>query len=294
MKLFGSLLVASAFGATIWGPGNKSDIPRSEISSGLDKLESGLDHIMGGMPERPESPHSGHKSGSPKSGHKSGSGHQMSGKKDEKHNRNGCGGNCGAAENTNVNFAPVNTNVQNFINIETDINTNINVGVGGGSSSGGHHFNPIGIHHPHGEGDGIEEEWTDNPTTTKSTTTESTATESTTKTPTTKSTTTTKTPTTKTTTSKSTTTTKTPATKPPTTKTTTTLETTTATCNDNQYYSNPSDCRKFFHCDLRHAIPGHMVPFDCQNGLAFDMTILGCNFEASVDCCNGQRPCNGL
>jgi len=175
------LLVASAFGASIWGPGKKSEIPRTGISSG--KVESAIDHIKSGMPDRPErpgrpeSPQSGHKSGSPKSGNKSGSGrksgpghrspnhsphrgpgHPMSGKKDEKHHQNGCGGNCGEADNTNVNFAPVNTNVQNFVNIETDINTNINVGAGGGSSNGGHHFKPIGIHHPHGEADEVEDE----------------------------------------------------------------------------------------------------------------------------------------
>ena len=33
--------------------------------------------------------------------------------------------------NTKINYAPVNTNVQNFVDIETDIETNINVNWGG-------------------------------------------------------------------------------------------------------------------------------------------------------------------
>ena len=44
--------------------------------------------------------------------------------------------NCG--DNTNVNYAPVNTNVENFVNIETDVETNINVNIGGDSLG---HFN---------------------------------------------------------------------------------------------------------------------------------------------------------
>ena len=35
--------------------------------------------------------------------------------------------------NVNVNYAPVNTNVQNFVNVETEVETNINVNQGQGS-----------------------------------------------------------------------------------------------------------------------------------------------------------------
>ena len=34
--------------------------------------------------------------------------------------------------NANINYAPVNTNMQNFVNIETDVNTNINLNLNGG------------------------------------------------------------------------------------------------------------------------------------------------------------------
>ena len=42
------------------------------------------------------------------------------------------------AGDKNVNYAPVNTNVQNFVNVETDVETNININLGGGSKG---HFN---------------------------------------------------------------------------------------------------------------------------------------------------------
>lgn len=46
---------------------------------------------------------------------------------DMEHDKKGCN-DCGSNQNTN--YAPVNTNVQNFVNIETDIDTNINVNMG--------------------------------------------------------------------------------------------------------------------------------------------------------------------
>ena len=67
----------------------------------------------------------------------------------------GCN-NCGSSQNTN--FAPVNTNMQNFVNIETDIETNINVNMGGGGPSHGkspHHD----MDSPHHEMDELFEEY---------------------------------------------------------------------------------------------------------------------------------------
>ena len=46
---------------------------------------------------------------------------------DKEHGCSDCGG-----SSVNSNYAPVNTNVQNFVNIETEIDTNINVNMGGG------------------------------------------------------------------------------------------------------------------------------------------------------------------
>ena len=39
-----------------------------------------------------------------------------------------CGGKCGG--DVNSNYAPINSNVQNFVNVETDINTNFNMNIG--------------------------------------------------------------------------------------------------------------------------------------------------------------------
>jgi len=46
----------------------------------------------------------------------------------EKAPEKGCGGNCRG--DLNSNFAPINSNVQNFVNVDTDINTNINMNMG--------------------------------------------------------------------------------------------------------------------------------------------------------------------
>jgi len=66
----------------------------------------------------------------------------------------------------NSNYAPVNTNVQNFVNIETEIETNINVngGGGGGGGHGGHHFAPNRPHHDHDHEDDHEDDHDDEAT----------------------------------------------------------------------------------------------------------------------------------
>merc|ERR1712066_732753 len=183
MKLIGSLLVASAYGAVvpragIWGKKSPA-YPRtgsgkySSFASVVDDVMSGgfrsphpkpehkpesdhgHDHEMDrpriGRPDRPWGSGSGrrsgsaHRSGSPDSGRRSGSGHK-SGK--------GCN-NCGGTVNSN--YAPVNTNVQNFVNIETEIETNINVQGGGRGGHGGQNFQP-GPRPDHDDKDNHEED----------------------------------------------------------------------------------------------------------------------------------------
>ena len=79
---------------------------------------------------------------------------------------------------------------------------------------------------------------------------------------------------------------------PSTSKTTTTKTTTTlgpGQCTHGKYYPDPSTCEKYNLCSNNN-----LIPFECAPGLSFDENIGTCNWSSEVDCCSGQRPCNGL
>jgi len=57
-------------------------------------------------------------------------------------------------------------------------------------------------------------------------------------------------------------------------------------CNNGALYPHASSCQKYYQC-------ANNVLFEnsCGAGLYFDTNASNCNWEAAVDCCNGQRPC---
>lgn len=152
MKLIGSILIASAFAGPKSWFGNSPSKDMGPMSGSPQSGKSQWDRPNMEWPMRsPKSPKHERSEKSPKSGHAPHSPHSsphspMDGKNFEmiveklvkelmkqtgdKHHGNGCT-DCGGSS-VNSNYAPVNTNVQNFVNIETEIDTNINVNMGGG------------------------------------------------------------------------------------------------------------------------------------------------------------------
>lgn len=81
----------------------------------------------------------------------------------------------------------------------------------------------------------------------------------------------------------------------PSTEETTTKSTTKSTqkppsgdCVTGKYYPDPNDCGGYFVCDHGY----EMVQGHCGPGLYWDTKINACNWPASVDCCDGKRPCS--
>merc|ERR1719238_1201808 len=146
MKLIASVLFAAALaspsGRGRSGSGSgKSGSPASPGSgrSASSMWDDVLSGIMG-SPSHDGDKHSGKShSGRPRPGHGDHDKPEHHGgkpehEKPEHHDQKpqkgekGCNG-CGGAVNSN--YAPMNSNVQNFVNIETDVNTNVNMNMGG-------------------------------------------------------------------------------------------------------------------------------------------------------------------
>merc|ERR1719238_635944 len=147
MKLIASVLFAAALaspsGRGRSGSGSaKSGSPASPGSgrSASSMWDDVLSGIMG-SPSHDGDKHSGKShsgreehSGRPRPGHGDHDKPEHHDGKPEHHDQKpqkgekGCNG-CGGAVNSN--YAPMNSNVQNFVNIETDVNTNVNMNMGG-------------------------------------------------------------------------------------------------------------------------------------------------------------------
>lgn len=61
----------------------------------------------------------------------------------------------------------------------------------------------------------------------------------------------------------------------------------TGGCSTGEYFPSETDCAKFQLCDN-----GELLDLECSSGLIWDTTSNACNWPSTVDCCNGQRPCN--
>lgn len=58
-------------------------------------------------------------------------------------------------------------------------------------------------------------------------------------------------------------------------------------CVHGEYYPDEKDCAHYTLC-----ANDQFIPFDCAPGLYYDPVIGTCNWASSVDCCDGNRPCN--
>merc|ERR1719245_1925171 len=156
MKLIASVLFAAALaspsgrGRSGSGSGKSGSAKSGSAKSGSPaspgsgrSASSMWDDVMSGIMRSPSN------DGEKKSGHEDRSGRPRPGRGDhdkpeyhdgkpehqkpEHHDQKptiggkGCNG-CGGAVNSN--YAPINSNVQNFVNIETDVNTNVNMNMG--------------------------------------------------------------------------------------------------------------------------------------------------------------------
>merc|ERR1719219_546647 len=117
------------------GSGRSASSMWDDVMSGIMKSPSNDGEKKSGHEDRSGRPRPGHgdhdkpeyHDGKPEHGkqeHDKPEYHDQKPQKGEK----GCNG-CGGAVNSN--YAPMNSNVQNFLNIETDVNTNVNMNMGG-------------------------------------------------------------------------------------------------------------------------------------------------------------------
>jgi len=60
-------------------------------------------------------------------------------------------------------------------------------------------------------------------------------------------------------------------------------------CTHGSNSPHPNDCEKYYLC-----ANDSLIENTCPSGLYYDTSISQCNWSQSVDCCNGQRPCDEL